>query len=284
MKRRVARLLEEGVPPARILPVTFTRIAAEDLHRELVGMGAPGCDQLNGVTLHSLALKMLMRNHVLAATGRVARPLNDFELEPLLCDLAADHGGKRETKKKKQAYEAAWSRLQHEDPGFVLTAGDIAFSSAIVSWLRFHHAMLIGEVIPQLYQYLRSNPAAAERSEFSHIIVDEFQDLNRAEQGVVELLSGGASVCIVGDDDQSIYSFKHAHPEGIREWLQIHAGAADLNLTECRRCPTRVVDLANSLIQHNTGRAQRALVPLAANGQGDIRIVQYPTLDAEVAA
>lgn len=283
MKRRVARLLEEGVPPARILPVTFTRIAAEDLHRELVGMGAPGCDQLNGVTLHSLALKMLMRNHVLAATGRVARPLNDFELEPLLCDLAADHGGKRETKKKKQAYEAAWSRLQHEDPGFVLTAGDIAFSSAIVSWLRFHHAMLIGEVIPQLYQYLRSNPAAAERSEFSHIIVDEFQDLNRAEQGVVELLSGGASVCIVGDDDQSIYSFKHAHPEGIREWLQIHAGAADLNLTECRRCPTRVVDLANSLIQHNTGRAQRALVPLAANGQGDIRIVQYPTLDAEVA-
>ncbi len=101
MKRRVSRLLEEGVPPARILPVTFTRIAAEDLHRELVGMGAPGCDQLNGVTLHSLALKMLMRNHVLAATGRIARPLNEFELEPLVSDLMAEHGGKREIKKKK---------------------------------------------------------------------------------------------------------------------------------------------------------------------------------------
>lgn len=283
MKRRVARLLEEGVPPSRILPVTFTRIAAEDLHRELVGMGAPGCDQLKGVTLHSLALKMLMRNHVLAATGRIARPLNDFELEPLLCDLMADHGGKRETKKKKQAYEAAWSRLQHEDPGFVMTLEDIAFSASIVAWLRFHNAMLIGEVIPQLYQYLRSNPVAAERSEFSHIIVDEFQDLNRAEQGVIQLLSDGAAVCIVGDDDQSIYSFKHAHPEGIREWLAIHAGAADLNLSECRRCPTRVVALANSLIQHNLGRAQRVLVPLAANGQGDVRIIQYQTLDAEVA-
>lgn len=100
MKRRVARLLEQGVQPTQILPVTFTRVAAEDLHRELVGMGTPGCDQLNGVTLHSLSLRMLMRNHVLAATGRVARPLNDFELEPLLCDLMASHGGKGKPKEK----------------------------------------------------------------------------------------------------------------------------------------------------------------------------------------
>src|SRR5882672_9021979 len=77
MKRRVARLLEEGVEPGSILPVTFTRVAAEDLHRELVGMSVPGCDSLNGVTLHSLSLKMLMRNHVLEATGRTARPLNE---------------------------------------------------------------------------------------------------------------------------------------------------------------------------------------------------------------
>jgi len=58
MKRRVARLLEDGIGPAAILPVTFTRVAAEDLHRELVGMGIPGCDALKAVTLHSLALRM----------------------------------------------------------------------------------------------------------------------------------------------------------------------------------------------------------------------------------
>lgn len=77
MKRRVARLLENGVDPSLMLPVTFTRVAADDLHRELVGMGVPGCDGLNGVTLHSLALRLLLRNHVLAATGRTARPLRD---------------------------------------------------------------------------------------------------------------------------------------------------------------------------------------------------------------
>ena len=116
MKRRVARLLEDGVAPGAILPVTFTRVAAEDLHRELVGMGVPGCDDLEGVTLHSLALRMLMRNHVLGATGRVPRPLNDFELEPLVCDLKDAHGGKKEVKKLRMAYEAAWARYNISNP------------------------------------------------------------------------------------------------------------------------------------------------------------------------
>ncbi len=97
------------------------------------------------------------------------------------------------------AYEAAWARLQQEQPGYALSAEDAAFQADLLSWLRFHEAMLIGEVIPQLYSYLHSNPAAAERSEFAHILVDEYQDLNRAEQGVIALLSGAAEVCIVGD-------------------------------------------------------------------------------------
>ena len=225
MKRRVARLVESGVPAGEILPVTFTRVAAEDLHRELVGMGVPGCDELQGVTFHSLALRMLMRNHVLNATGRVPRALNEFELEPLISDLKDAHGGKEEVAKLRMAYEAAWARLQHEQPGHAVSPEDAAFQADLLTWLRFHAAMLIGEVIPQLYQYLHLNPAASERREFAHILVDEYQDLNRAEQGLIELLSDVANVCIVGDDDQSIYSFKHAHPDGIRDWLNSNQGA-----------------------------------------------------------
>lgn len=284
MKRRVARLLENGISPDTILPVTFTRVAAEDLHRELVGMGVPGCDELEGVTLHSLALRMLMRNHVLGATGRVPRPLNEFELKPFVSDLMGSHGGKTSVKALKMAYEAAWARLQHQQPGYALSPADASFQADLLDWLRFHEAMLIGEVIPQLHSYLHSNPAAAERREYGHILVDEYQDLNRAEQGVVELISDAADVCIVGDDDQSIYSFKHAHPDGIREWLNVNAGADDLGLDECRRCPTRVVEIANSLIGHNTHRpVPRPLNPMAANGAGDVRIIQYRTIAHEVA-
>ena len=282
MKRRVARLLEAGVDPKSILPVTFTRIAAEDLHRELVGMEVEGCDRLHGTTLHSLALRSLMRNHVLAATGRTPRPLNDFEMKPLEVDLAV-HGGLRDVRKKVRAYESAWARLQHDEPGFAQSAADLAFANDLIQWLQFHEAMLIGEVIPQFHEYLRSNPAAPERTEYSHILVDEYQDLNKAEQSAIELLSDDADVCIVGDDDQSIYSFKHAHPEGIREWVEINADADDLTLVECRRCPTRVVAMANSLIAHNQMRpVPRQLVPRAENGQGDVRILQYVSLDDEI--
>ncbi len=247
-------------------------------------MGVTGCDELKGVTLHSLALRMLMRNHVLDATGRVPRPLNEFELEPLICDLANAHGGKKAAKRLKIAYEAAWARLQYQQPGYAPSPADAAFQADLLDWLRFHDSMLIGEVIPLLYQYLHSNPAAAERREYRHILVDEYQDLNRAEQGIVQLLSDSADVCIVGDDDQSIYSFKHAHPDGIREWLNANVGADDLGLDECRRCPTRIVEMANSLIGHNAQRpVPRPLNPMAANGAGEVQIVQYPTIAREVA-
>jgi superfamily I DNA/RNA helicase len=283
MKRRVARLLEGGIPPKSILPVTFTRVAAEDLHRELVGMGAPGCENLQGMTLHSLALRILTRNHVLEATGRTPRPLNDFEIKPLEADMGAGHGGVRKVRKLLKAYEAAWARLQRDDPGFEQSAEDEQFASNVVAWLIFHRAMLIGELIPQLYHYLLSNPAAAERSEYSHILVDEFQDLNKAEQGVVNLISDAAEVCIVGDDDQSIYSFKHAHPEGIRDWIAERPNADDLSLADCRRCPTNVVAMANALIAKNVNRpVPQPLLPFAANGPGDVRIIQYRTSSNEV--
>jgi len=282
MKRRVARLLEEGVDPRSILPVTFTRVAAEDLHRELVGMGVEGCPRLQGTTLHSLALRTLMRKHVLEATGRTPRPLNEFELKPLEVDLGS-YGGLREVRRMIRAYEAAWARLQHEVPGYAQSQLDISFAHDLVQWLMFHRAMLIGEVIPQFYEYLRSNPAAEERSEYSHILVDEYQDLNKAEQATLDLLSNQAHVCIVGDDDQSIYSFKHAHPEGIREWVEIHPDADDLSLAECRRSPTRVAKMANSLISHNQLRpVPRALVPREENGEGDISIIQFQSLNDEI--
>lgn len=282
MKRRVARLLEEGIGASQILPVTFTRVAAEDLHRELVGMGVDGCEDIKGVTLHSLAMRILMRQHVLETTGRTPRLLNEFEIKPLLADQNS-FGGVRDVRKLIRSYESAWARLQHDEPGFVQTDEEARFERDLLAWLRFHRASLIGEVIPILHNYLRSNPAAAERSEFTHILVDEYQDLNRAEQSVIELLADAADVCIVGDDDQSIYGFKYAHPDGIREWLDLHNGADDLTLAECRRCPTRVVAMANHLIARNVNRpVRRALVARAENGEGDVRIMQYASLDREV--
>jgi superfamily I DNA/RNA helicase len=120
MKLRVRRLLEIGVDAKAILPVTFTRVAAEDLHRELQSLGVPGCDKLQATTLHGLAMRILMRHHVLQATSRTPRPLNDYELKPLEQDLRQlGHGGLLEIRKRLKAYEAAWARLQTDQPGIV---------------------------------------------------------------------------------------------------------------------------------------------------------------------
>jgi DNA helicase II / ATP-dependent DNA helicase PcrA len=285
MKRRVARILEvENVAPQRILAVTFTRVAAEDLHRELLSLGVPGANDLNGRTLHSLAMTILMRQHVLAALGRVPRPLNEFELEPLLSDLSSNHGTKHQRRRMIRAYGAAWARLQTQQPGFARTAAEQAFVDELIAWLVLHEAMLIDEIIPYLYQYLHTNPGAQERTEYSHVLIDEYQDLNRAEQDVLHYLGVQGAICIIGDDDQSIYSFKHAHPDGIRQWHTLHA-TDDHSIEECRRCPTTVVRMANVLIARNADRIHgRAMVERTANGPGEVVIRQYPSADAEASA
>ena len=281
MKRRVARLLESGVAPKELLAVTFTRVAAEDLHRELQKLGVPGCEELEGQTLHSLAMRILSRKHVLEALGRIPRSLNTFEMKALICDIAGASGGKRTAKKMIQGYTAAWAQSQGDEPGFPNTDEEKAFQAALLAWLEFHHGMLIGELIPYLVRYLKDNPAAAERSEFKHLLVDEYQDLNKAEQTSIAYLGEEAEICIVGDDDQSIYSFKCAHPEGIREWKDLHAACADLEMADCHRCPTTVVEMANALINVNTNRASRALTPLPEKGAGEVAIVQVPYLHSE---
>jgi superfamily I DNA/RNA helicase len=285
MKRRVARILEvENVAPGRVLAVTFTRVAAEDLHRELATLGVPGADALNGRTLHSLAMTILMRQHVLAALGRVPRPLNEFELEPLLADLSNVHGDKHARRRLMRAYGAAWARLQTQQPGFARTPEEQVFVDDLVAWLVLHEAMLIDEIIPYLFQYLHTNPGAPERGEYHHVLIDEYQDLNRAEQDVLRCLGEQGSICIIGDDDQSIYSFKHAHPDGIRQWHTLHV-TDDHAIAECRRCPTTVVRMANALIARNTDRiVGRAMTERPQNGPGEVVIRQYPTADAESAA
>ena len=217
----------------------------------------------------------------MTAVGRTPRPMNRFEERAMICDLASLHGGKRAVKNLVLGYVAAWARTQGQPPGFAPGSPEEAFSLSAQDWLSFHRGMLIGEVIPYLLFYLINNPGAPERTEYQHILVDEYQDLNQAEQDIIREISGQSNLVVIGDDDQSIYSFKFAHPEGIRQWVANNQGADDLSLTDCHRCPTRVVDMANALVSHNRQRVPRQIVALPAKGPGEVEILQFPGLDRE---
>lgn len=281
MMRRVSRFLEEGVAPDDILVCTFTRTAAADLQKSLATLGVPGAGQVRAGTLHSLCYSILSVVDYFQITRRRARPLLDFEIRFMLEDLKSKQFGNIWARRRRlRAFDAAWARMQHEDPGWPADPVDAAFHTEIMNWLQFHRAMLIGELIARTNDYLKANPLAA-RPVFEHIIVDEFQDLNKAEQVLLDEMGSNAKVTVVGDDDQSIYSFRHAHKQGLVDYDQDHPGTRDEYLIECRRCPQAVVRMANSLIQQNAGRSTRVLVPRPSNPVGDIAHVQWPSIGDE---
>jgi DNA helicase-2/ATP-dependent DNA helicase PcrA len=281
MKRRVMRLLQEGKDSHRILVLTFTRTAARDLATEIASLGAPGVEEVHAGTLHGYCFSVLSRAEILLATGRCPRPLIGFEERFLLGDLAKAFGGIRKSELRLAAFNAAWARLQSDEPGWPLDQTDKAFQKVLLGWLGFHQAMLVGELVPVTLQYLRANPKCPERQAFGDVIVDEYQDLNRAEQVLIDLLAEKGQLTIVGDEDQSIYSFKHAHPEGITTFHSDHAGCQDEQLTECRRCPKTVVEMATALIGQNPTASGRPLHPSSANPPGEVSIVQWTTAGEE---
>lgn len=178
LKHRVRRLLKIGVDPRRVLAVTFTRAAAASLRNDL---NSEGFDAIEARTLHSLCFSVLQRQQTLQATGRHPRPLLDFERNPLLADIPNNIAGEKYGKKKKEdsirAFEAAWAQLQSDEPGWPKDEHEREFQRHLIDWLLFHKAMLIGEVVPTMLEYLRNNPE--DKPRYDHIIVDEFQDLNK---------------------------------------------------------------------------------------------------------
>jgi DNA helicase-2/ATP-dependent DNA helicase PcrA len=294
LRRYITRVLERGQDPRRILGVTFTRTAARDLRDELRQIGVPGCDEIWVGTLHAFCFRCLQRAAVLQSQDRTPRPLLavtrqgilGFEYAPLLSDLdnSVVFGDKRRRIRRIGAYEAAYARTQQDVAFAQRDEVDLQFEESLLSWLRFHRAMLIGELIPEALRYLDQNPTADEHNAFDRIIVDEYQDLNKAEQTIIDRLAENAKLAIVGDADQAIYGFKYANPEGIADFLQRHHDTVDKTLSECRRCGQDIVRIANSVITNNHlgDPTHVRMSPLSENPNGEIHVVQWANLDEEV--
>lgn len=256
LMRRVVRLLEAGVPGARILLLSFTRVAAADLRDKVAQLEVAGIDDVRATTLHGYCFGLLQRDSVLAITGRNPRILLDHERDLMLRDIGGDFGSIHERRRLLEAFVAGWARGVEDHPGLADTQEDLTFEHAVMRWLREHRAMLIGEVVPEAYRYLANNPAADELTAFDHVIVDEYQDLNTLEQRLLDTLAENVSLCVAGDDDQSIYSVRYANPEGILSFLA-RGDVESHSIQVCGRCPSTVLAMANCLIRQAPGRNSR---------------------------
>jgi superfamily I DNA/RNA helicase len=277
------RLLEEGIDPTKILAITFTRTAAADLKKEISNIGIQGCEKVEARTVHSHAMLILFRSEIKTIKRRQPRIVLEHEIDPALRDIEYPIDSNIEERRKLlKLYEAAWANLQIEEPGLPRDKIEEEFQEKLVDWLIYHQGMTIGEVIPITLNYLESNPASPEIGKYSAILIDEYQDLNKAEQVFISLIKGSSDVVIVGDDDQSIYGFRYAYPEGIKQISNLYGEYSDINFDIIRRCPKRVTRMASALISRNPNRTHNELIPFEKNQEGQIEIIQWNNYENEI--
>jgi DNA helicase II / ATP-dependent DNA helicase PcrA len=271
IKRRVQRLVQrDGVDAGRIFVGTFTRAIAGEL-RAALG------EEIRVSTLHSLARKLLHDNPA-ARGGRRLRFLLRFEEDCLLYDVARDLDEPHDQRYRRDLLNRTQSSRSERT-----ALPDARFAGFVDRWLRDHGGMLIGDVVPLAVDGLEAGDIP--RGSFDHVFIDEYQDLTAAEQAMVELVwSEQGSLVVLGDNDQSIYSFRFNHPGGITDFAaRMEAAGYEvlvLSLPENRRCGTSIVDLAN-LMMAEAGSTKDPMVACREE-IGTATPVYWETIEEEI--
>jgi len=277
LKRRVMRLVQtKKLSPDQIFVGTFTRAIVREL---VTSLAPPSTNENAGVkvsTLHALALH-LIQEHPTARPGRTLRFLLGFEREAMLYDIGEklpEIAKQADRKKELNRVCAAWAEGNN-----LATAG---FVGELDRWLRRHEGMLIDEVVQIARLGLESEDIPAGC--FDEVIIDEYQDLTAAEQHLVEKIwSGKGSLLVLGDDDQSIYSFRYNHPRGVAEFRERWKDKQllDVTLPENRRCGRVVVELANAMMA--AARSKKPPMVSKREEEGELALVYWPSVGQEIA-
>lgn len=242
---RVMTLRANGVPAAEIWAISFTRKAAEDLGKGIDSYAK----QPTGIrvsTLHSLALSTLQAHGALNQFPVRPQILDNWEQDKIFdLEFQSTTGiAKRRCAEIRLHFEAVWStgappaaHISKPNPA-ISAAEEASFRGFHQSRSQLYACMLPGEAVRRCVEEMAAgllNPVALMN--LSHLIVDEYQDLNPCDIEFIDRLAGqGASVFVAGDDDQSIYSFRFASPAGIQNFHTRHPGASLHTLVHCFRC------------------------------------------------
>lgn len=278
--QRVAYLLQERrVQPDQIVAITFTRAAARELEQRLTDqLGVSQADLPLVCTLHSYALRILLKHQAQSGIIQPLHVADDYEEENVLFPEIGRMIGKPagEVEKALRAFEATWNTLDQQHEAWQAIEFRREFAIALRDLSEFYGFTLRGELVYRLLRLLDANPLIGNSLGVEHLLVDEYQDLNFCDQETISRLEQwGANLFVVGDDDQSIYDFRHAYPEGIRDFLDQRTGGGDYQLRICRRCPSAIVDLARNLIEWERKRISRPLIVEPSAIEGEVHALQF---------
>jgi len=281
---RVARLVELGHPPSSILLLTFTRRAAEEMLRRAAMLLDQRCEKVSGGTFHAFANTLLRRHAAAAGFGNNFTILDRADAEDLVGLLRQEvHTGHKTVRfPRKETLADLFSRavnreediataLEKEAPHFLYCLDDIlTIARMYVATKRERNLMDYDDLLVHLAALLRGNETIRrEVSEtFRHILVDEYQDTNRIQAEILRLLADAHdNVMVVGDDSQSIYSFRGANFRNIMDFPSDFPGAKVVFLEENYRSRQPILDVTNEIIAGAREKFPKHLFTSRAGGE-----------------
>ncbi|MCB9229396.1 MAG: UvrD-helicase domain-containing protein [Deltaproteobacteria bacterium] len=272
---RIAWMLSEGIDPLKIAAMTFTNKAAKEMRERIMLMTTPEVGRkLSISTFHSFCLQFLRRwpslfdldhKFTLLGTGDqqdlVRRALDEKKWTGL---FKADELHYQISQCKNWLVSPEDLQKGELPPQLFVSDPDIlsAVYSLYERQLRLNSAIDFDDCIFKVVQALRKHETLKTRIDkrFSHYLVDEFQDTNAGQFAVLEELAREhGNVCVVGDDDQSIYSWRGAMYETLERFEKVFQGTRLIRLEQNYRCSNIILKAANTLIKNNSRRKGKTL-------------------------
>lgn len=287
--RRIHHLIETGVPASSILMVTFTRSAALEMGRKYTRLfsSAPG---VTFATIHSLCFGILKREGMASNDDVIQEDRKRY----FLASYLKSHGIYKEAWEMSMAAATAISvcknnYMKPEELSVAGISGDLfkELYDAYSQWLVSEHMIDFDDMLTMCLDTFRENPAVLHKYQrmFRYIQCDEYQDTNFIQRDILYLLSAdNQNLCVVGDDDQSIYSFRGAKPEIMLSFQKDFPNAHIINMGTNYRSGQLIVDAAGSLISHNKTRFKKDFSSQRGQegAEGSIRILKKENRKAEM--
>lgn len=268
---RVAHLIENGVPAWKILAITFTNKAAKEMVERVDSLAGEAGKDAWVSTFHSCCARILRRDiEKLGYKREFVIYDEDDRMSVIKAVAKALELGDKEYPPKaiKAAISDAKNRMLTPKE-WLKDAGDNFRNRRICeayekyeATLRGNNALDFDDLLIKTLELLSSHPPVLQyyQDRFDYILVDEYQDTNVAQYQFVRLLAGSKrNLCVVGDDDQSIYGWRGADIRNILDFEKDFPDCRVIKLEQNYRSTGNILDAANQVIAHNSGRKEKAL-------------------------
>src|SRR4030095_7019444 len=283
---RVARLVETSAKPESVLLLTFTRRAATSMLARAAALADPRCQRVSGGTFHSLGHSVLRKFAEQAGVQRNFTVLDQSDTEDLIDLLRRQIRLSKDRRlPRKRTIAAIFSTmvnkvsplktvLNQSYPQFVEERSDLeALYKSFESYKRTRHMLTYDDLLVRLREALEDSPALREQlsDQYRYIMVDEYQDTNKLQAQIVKLLTTQhENVAVVGDEFQSIYSFRGASHKNMLEFPKLFPKAQIIKLEENYRSTQPILDVANAIIEDVKESFKKRLFSRIEGGQSPV--------------